>query len=70
MKFSELKTPEEVLNNSYISYIGSKSIKVKLLDKYRDSDGNLNNQGFEITWDNGNVSKLTYWEGDNITVSL
>lgn len=69
MKFSDLKTVEEVLLHSYISAIGTKSVKVIPLDSYRDCDGNCNLQGFEIHWANGNKSTLTYWEGDSVTVA-
>ena len=68
MRFSDLSTVEEVLSHSYISFIGNRSVSVKTLDHYRDSDGNTNAQGFEIVWSNGNKSWLTYWEGDCILV--
>ncbi len=68
MKFSDLKTVDEVMSRTFISAIGTKSVSVTPMEKYRDSDGNRDAQGFEILWENGNKSWVTYWEGDRITV--
>jgi hypothetical protein len=68
--FSDLSTPEQVLSHRYISAADQKSTNVEYLGKtYRDSDGNTDVDGFKITWENGNASTITYWEGDSIKIA-
>ncbi len=61
-----MRITKEVMSHDYVSYTGKNSIAVRALPEYMESDKNEKEQGFEITWEDGTKSELTYWEGDCI----